>query len=75
MPQHGIDMGGDLRPVLGADIAAMAEIIGGDVVGRPPAALDRGEDVDRGGDARPRGHTASPSPSSRRRPGSTDGFV
>ena len=53
MAQHGIDIGRDLRPVLGADIAAAAEIIGRDVVGRPAALVDRGQDVDRGGDARP----------------------
>ena len=40
--QHGIDMADDLRPVLGADIAAAAEIIGGDVVGRRPPSIAAG---------------------------------
>ena len=40
--QHGVDMAGDLRPVLGADIAAAAEVIGRDIVGRPVAGVDRG---------------------------------
>jgi hypothetical protein len=70
MSQHGIDVGGDLRPVLGADVAPAAEIIGGDVVGRPPALIDRGENVDSGGDAGARGQATPPPPSSRRRPGS-----
>ncbi len=54
MAQHGIDMAGDPRPILGADIAPAAEIIGGDIIGGT-AGFDRDEDLDRGGDLGARG--------------------
>ena len=56
MAQHGVDMGRDLHPILRPDVAATPEVIGGDVVRRALAALDRGQDVDRGGGAGPGGH-------------------
>src|SRR5580692_3616988 len=63
-------MGRDLHPVLGADKAPSPEIIGGGVVGRARGAVDRAQDVDRGGDAGPRGHAnALPFSHSDRRPG------
>ena len=57
--QDPIDMAGNVRPVLRPDIAPAPEIIGREIVGRPPAGLDRGEDVDRRGDAGPGGHCGS----------------
>ncbi len=56
MAQHGVNLGGDRGAVLGADIAPPPEIIGGGGVCRPRGIIDRGEDVDGGGDAGPRGH-------------------
>ncbi len=50
MPQHGIDMAGDARPVLGTDVAPATEVIGCGVVGRAVAGLDFVQDVDRRGD-------------------------
>ncbi len=58
MPQHGIDMAGDLRPVLGTDIAPAPEIVGRGIVGRALPGLDFSEDLDRGGDLRARGQQA-----------------
>ena len=58
MPQHRVDVAGDLRPVLGADVPAAAEIIGRDIVGRTISGVDRGQNVDRGGDLRAGGQEA-----------------
>ena len=58
MAQHGVDMARNVRPVLGPDVAPAPEIIGRDIIGRPLPGVDRGENVDRGGDLRARGHQA-----------------
>ena len=50
MPQHSIDVTGDVRPVLGADVASAVEIVCRDIVGWAIARVDRGEDIDPGGD-------------------------
>src|SRR5215475_7139584 len=50
MTQHGINMAGDVRAVFGSDIATAAEVFGRDIVGRPFASIDSGENVDRGSD-------------------------
>src|SRR5208337_4957086 len=50
MSQHGVDMAGDVRTVLGADIAPAPEVIGGDIVGWLLAGVDRDENVGRGSD-------------------------
>ena len=59
MAQPRVDVTGDVRAVLGTDLAPAPEIIGRDVVSRPLAGIDRGENVDRGSDLRARGQTAS----------------
>ena len=48
MAQHRVDMAGDLRPVLGADIATATEVVGRGIVGGASAGFDLGQDVDRG---------------------------
>ncbi len=50
--QHRIDMAGDMRPVLGPNVTPTAEIIGRSIVSRTVPGVDRGQDVDRGGDLR-----------------------
>ena len=50
MAQHSVGMTGDLRPVLGPDVSAAAEIIGRNIVGPPIPGVDFGENVDRGSD-------------------------
>src|SRR5262249_19575085 len=45
-----VDMAGDLHAVLGPDIAPSPEVLGGDIVGRPLAGVDRGKNVDRRSD-------------------------
>ena len=42
MPQHSIDVAGDVRPVLGADVAPPAKVFGRDIVGRTMFGIDRG---------------------------------
>jgi hypothetical protein len=54
VPQHDVDMTGYVWAVLGADVAPAPEIIGRDIVGRPFARVDRGQNIDRGGDLRAR---------------------
>ena len=58
MPEHRVDMAGDVRPVLSADIAPAPEVIGGDIVGWPLADVDRDENVGRGSDLCARCQTA-----------------
>jgi hypothetical protein len=59
---------GNMRPILCANIPAMAKIIGCNIVGRPVPGLDLGQNFDRRGDLRPRGQEAegllSPAPNS-----------
>jgi hypothetical protein len=45
--QHSISMTGDLRPVLGADISAVPEVIGRNIVGRPIPGVDSGKNLNR----------------------------
>ncbi len=52
VPQHRVNMAGDLRPVLGTDVPAAAKVFGRDVVSRTMFGIDRGKNVDRGGDLR-----------------------
>jgi len=56
--QHGVDMARDVPAVLRTDVTPTPEIIGRDIVGRALAQVDRGQNVDRGGDLRARGQTA-----------------
>ena len=52
MPEHRVNMAGDLRPIFGTDVATAAEVLGRDIVGRAIFHIDRGQDLDRGGDLR-----------------------
>ena len=45
-------MAGDLRPILGTDVPTAAKVFGRDVVSRTMFGIDRGKNVDRGGDLR-----------------------
>ncbi len=52
MPEHRVNMAGDLRSILGTDVPATAEVFGRDIVGWTIFGIDRGKNVDRGGDLR-----------------------
>src|ERR1700731_3538635 len=67
MPQHGVDVAGDMGAVLGADIAPAPEVVGRDIIARPLAGVDRGEYFDRGGDLRAGGQMRIAPPPYRRR--------
>jgi hypothetical protein len=49
-------MASGLRPILGADVAAAAEIFGCDIVGRTMFGINRAKNFDRRSDLRPGGH-------------------
>jgi hypothetical protein len=52
MAQHSVDMAGDLCSILGADVPAISEIVGRNIVRRPISRVDRSENVDRRRDLR-----------------------
>src|SRR5205085_5934465 len=52
MPEHRIDMAGELRPVLGTDVPPAAKIFGRHVVSRTIFAIDRSQDLNSGSDLR-----------------------
>jgi hypothetical protein len=52
MPEHRVNMPGDLRPVLGTDVSTAAKVFGRHVVSRTVFDIDCGQDLDRRGDLR-----------------------
>ena len=62
VPQHGIDMTGDMRAILGADIPPTPEVVGRSIVGRAIHSLDRRQNVDRSRDLRTGGQTIPVAP-------------